>query len=84
MQRMRTERDVRNLFTDHGYLVISIHRTSHWIVKASINGTVKCFTVSVSPSDYRGIMNFIALLRRIARQHQEKNTDGAIGRILND
>lgn len=68
MQRMRTERDVKNLFSDHGYEVVSIHRTSHWIIKASINGVIRSFTVSVSPSDYRGLMNFKALLRRTARE----------------
>ncbi len=66
--RMRTQRDVKNLFMNHGYLVVSIHRTSHWIVKASINGIVKNFTVSVSPSDHRGVKNFEALLRRTARE----------------
>jgi len=66
--RMRTQRDVRNLLMNHGYLIISIHRTSHWIVVASINGIVRNFTVSVSPSDHRGMKNFEALLRRTARE----------------
>ena len=66
--RMRTQRDVKNLFLDHGYQIVSIHRTAHWIVKASINGYVKSFTVSVSPSDCRGHKNLIALLRRTAKE----------------
>ena len=77
---MRTQRDVRNLFWDHGYQVISIHRTNHWIVKASINGIIKGFTVSVSPSDHRGIKNFEALLRRTAKEIKSSSELHAAGR----
>ena len=66
--QMRTQRDVRNLFVDHGYQIISIHRTAHWIVVAKINDVIRNFTVSVSPSDHRGIKNFRALLRRTAKE----------------
>lgn len=65
--KMRTQRDVRNFFLDHGYEIVSIHRTAHWIVKASINGYTRNFVVSVSPSDCRGHKNLEALLRRHAR-----------------
>ena len=65
--RMRTQRDVKNLFLEHGYQIVSIHRTRHWIVKASINGQIQNFAVSVSPSDCRGHKNLEALLRRNAK-----------------
>lgn len=70
--KMRTQRDVKNLFLDHGYQIVSIHRTAHWIVKASINGYARSFTVSVSPSDRRGHKNLIALLQRNARETAPK------------
>ena len=65
---MRAEREIKNLFESHGYQVISIHRTKHWIVRASINSLVKNFAVSVSPSDRRGIKNFEAQLKKTARE----------------
>ena len=76
--QMRTQRDVRNLFVDHGYTIVSIHRTNHWIVRAEINGVVKGFTVSVSPSDHRGIKNFEALLRRTAKEIYSANKVGVV------
>jgi len=74
--RMRTQRDVKNLFLDHGYQIVLIHQTAHWIAKASINGYVKSFTISLSPSDCRSHKNLEALIRRNA-----KNTACIPGRI---
>ena len=65
--KMHQERDVRKLFESYGFDVLSVHRNGHWIVKASINGFTRTFSVSVSPSDSRGVKNFESLLRRIAR-----------------
>ena len=76
--QMRTQRDVRNLFVDHGYTIVSIHRTSHWIVKAQVNGIIRSFTVSVSPSDHRGIKNFMALLQRTAKETCPANKVGVV------
>ena len=66
--RMRTEKDVKHFFRNNGFEIISIHRTAHWIVRASINGQIRGFTVSVSPSDHRGIHNLRSLLRRTAKE----------------
>jgi hypothetical protein len=68
-------KDVKNLFENHGYQVISIHRTRHWNVRASINGLTKNFAVSVSPSDCRAMKNFEAFLRRTAKEAVKESNE---------
>ena len=66
--KMHTQKDVKNLFEDYGFQIVSIHRTGHWIVRASIGGVEKNFAVSVSPSDYRGHKNLRSMLQRTAKE----------------
>jgi hypothetical protein len=50
---MKSERDIRRLFADHGLDVIRVRRGKHWVVFASRNGEVGRFVLSQSPSDWR-------------------------------
>jgi hypothetical protein len=65
---MMTERKVRRLSADRGWVVHSAHRGKHWRVLASYaGGRAMPFTLASSPSDWRARKNFIAFLRRAAR-----------------
>ena len=62
---MKNEHAVRRLFAEYGLIVHAIRRNGHWQVKASRGKQPVCnFTVPVSPSDWRSMLNLKASLKR--------------------
>jgi hypothetical protein len=54
---------------DAGYRVLAARQHKHYVARCmSPGGEVEVFTIPVSPSDHRGILNFRAQVRRRLRQ----------------